>query len=120
MRAQAASHLDENRSITAACRRDILTMNHSLPVAGLFRILAILSAMQITSVSINAEKPFARSSSSPRTAGDNPLLAESALPYHAPPFDKIKDEHFAPAFEKGMADELKEADTIANNSEKPT
>src|SRR5947199_7483539 len=95
-------------------------MHHSLPVAGLLRILAILSAMQITSVSLNAEKPSAKSSPSPRTAGDNPLLVESTLPYHAPPFDKIKDEHFVPAMEAGMREELKEIDPIANSSDKPT
>src|SRR3989454_11725387 len=95
-------------------------MHHALPVAGLLRILAILSAMQITSVSLNAEKPSAKSSPSPRTAGDNPLLVESTLPYHAPPFDKIKDEHFAPAIEAGMREQLKEVDVVANNSEKPT
>src|SRR6184192_1659348 len=95
-------------------------MHHSLPVAGLLRILAILSAMQITSVSLNAEKPSAKSSPSPRTAGDNPLLVESTLPYHAPPFDKIKDEHFVPAIEAGMREELKEIDPIANSSDNPT
>src|SRR6266498_1443048 len=95
-------------------------MHHSLPVAGLLRILAILSAMQITSVSLNAEKPSAKSSPSPRTAGDNPLLVESTLPYHAPPFDKIKVEHFVPAIEAGMREELKEIDPIANSSDKPT
>ena len=51
---------------------------------------------------------------------DNPLLTESALPYHIPPFDKIKDEHFAPAIEAGMREQLKEVETVANNSEKPT
>src|SRR5262245_42460515 len=38
----------------------------------------------------------------------NPLLTESSLPYHLPPFAAIKDEHFAPAFEQGMADEIRE------------
>ena len=56
----------------------------------------------------------------PTSMTDNPLLSESALPYHAPPFDRIKDEHYAPAFEKGMADDLKEAEAIANNKDKPT
>src|SRR5438093_7670057 len=51
---------------------------------------------------------------------DNPLATESALPYHYPPFDKIKDEHFVPAIEAGMREELKEIDPIANSSEKPT
>jgi peptidyl-dipeptidase Dcp len=51
---------------------------------------------------------------------ENPLFTESTLPYHIPPFDRIKDEHFVPAFEKGMADQLKEVETIATNKDKPT
>jgi peptidyl-dipeptidase Dcp len=51
---------------------------------------------------------------------DNPLLTESTLPYHIPPFDRIKDEHFAPAMEQGMAEELNEVERIAANPEKPT
>jgi peptidyl-dipeptidase Dcp len=51
---------------------------------------------------------------------DNPLMQESALPYHYPAFDKIKDEHFIPAMEAGMREQLKEIAPIANNSEKPT
>ena len=42
------------------------------------------------------------------------------MPYHAPPFDKIKDEHFVPAIEAGMREELKEVDAIAASPEKPT
>jgi peptidyl-dipeptidase Dcp len=51
---------------------------------------------------------------------DNPLITESALPYQYPAFDKIKDEHFIPAIEAGMRDQLKEIEPIANNFEKPT
>ena len=47
-------------------------------------------------------------------------MNESVLPYHVPPFDKIKDEHFAPAMEEGMREQLKEVEAVANNSEKPT
>ncbi len=54
------------------------------------------------------------------TPADNPLLKESTLPYHYPPFDKIKDEHFAPAIEAGMREQLKEIEPIANSSAKPT
>ena len=50
----------------------------------------------------------------------NPLLTESTLPYHLPPFAAIKDEHFAPAFDLGMAQSLQEVATIANNPEKPS
>jgi peptidyl-dipeptidase Dcp len=51
---------------------------------------------------------------------DNPLMQESTLPYHYPAFDKLKDEHFVPAIEAGMREQLKEIEPIANNSEKPT
>src|SRR4029450_2272268 len=95
-------------------------MHHSLSIAGLLRTLAILSVMQITSSSLNAKKPSTKSSPSPSASGDNPLLVESTLPYHAPPFDKSKDEHFPPAIEAGMLEELKEVDVIAASSEKPT
>src|SRR5215470_17759378 len=51
---------------------------------------------------------------------DNPLAIESALPYHYPSFDKIKDEHFVPTIEAGMHEQLKEIEPIANSSDKPT
>jgi len=51
---------------------------------------------------------------------DNPLLTKSTLPYQLPPFELIKDEHFAPAFELGMAEELKEVDAITANPAAPT
>jgi peptidyl-dipeptidase Dcp len=50
----------------------------------------------------------------------NPLLTPSTLPYHLPPFAQIKDEHFAPAFAQGMAEDLKEHEAIANNPAAPT
>lgn len=50
----------------------------------------------------------------------NPFFAESPLPLHYPQFDKIKDSDFAPAFDAGMAEQLKEVDAIANNSAAPT
>ena len=34
----------------------------------------------------------------------NPFYAPSTLPFHAPPFDKIKDEDYQPAIEAGMAE----------------
>lgn len=53
-------------------------------------------------------------------APTNPLFVESSLPYHLPNFERIKAEHFAPAFEKGMAEQLAEVDAIARNRAKPT
>jgi peptidyl-dipeptidase Dcp len=50
----------------------------------------------------------------------NPLLKESTLPFHFPRFDLVKDEHFAPALELGMTQQLAEVATIADNPAKPT
>ncbi len=50
---------------------------------------------------------------------DNPFFAPSPLPFLAPPFDKIKDTDYQPAFDAGMAEELKEIQAIANNPAPP-
>jgi peptidyl-dipeptidase Dcp len=54
------------------------------------------------------------------TTQDNPFFAQSPLPLKYPQFDKIKDSHFGEAFDRGMADQLKEVDAIADSSEAPT
>jgi peptidyl-dipeptidase Dcp len=53
-------------------------------------------------------------------AAPNPLMTPSTLPYQYPAFDKIKDEHYRPAFDAGMAEQLAEIEAIANNPEAPT
>ena len=50
----------------------------------------------------------------------NPFYAPSTLPFQAPPFDKIKDSDYQPAFEAGMALQLKEIQAIADNPAPPT
>jgi len=50
----------------------------------------------------------------------NPFYAPSSLPFHAPPFDKIKDEDYQPAIEAGMAEQLAEILAIADNPVAPT
>ena len=50
----------------------------------------------------------------------NPLLTESPLPYGAPQFDKIENEHYLPAFEAGIAEAKAEIDAIVANQEEPT
>ncbi len=49
----------------------------------------------------------------------NPLLTESTLPYGAPPFDKIRNEHYMPAFEQGIAEAKAEIDAIVANPAAP-
>jgi peptidyl-dipeptidase Dcp len=50
----------------------------------------------------------------------NPFFAPSPLPLHYPPFDRIHDADYLPAFEAGMAEHLKEVQAIAGNPAAPT
>jgi peptidyl-dipeptidase Dcp len=50
----------------------------------------------------------------------NPFYADSALPFHAPPFDKINDSDYQPAIDAGMVEQIKEVEAIANNPAPPT
>ena len=51
---------------------------------------------------------------------ENPLLTESTAPFGAPEFDKIKTEHYLPAFEAAIAEAKAEIDAIVANTEEPT
>ncbi|APZ95519.1 M3 family metallopeptidase [Fuerstiella marisgermanici] len=61
--------------------------------------------------------------STPPTAGDlspdNPFASPSKLPLQAPAFDKIKVEHFQPAFKAGMQQQLDEIEAIASQQADP-
>ncbi|WP_262248933.1 M3 family metallopeptidase [Parapedobacter soli] len=51
---------------------------------------------------------------------DNPFLTAYDTPFGVPPFDKIKDEHFKPAYEEALRQHSAEVDSIANITEAPT
>lgn len=51
---------------------------------------------------------------------NNPFFESFNTPFHTPPFDKIKTEHYMPAFEEGIRLLEKEVDHIANNEDAPT
>ncbi len=50
---------------------------------------------------------------------ENPFLTESKLAYNAPEFDKIKTEHYKPAFEAGIAEGKANIDKIVADTAKP-
>ncbi|AKK73107.1 dipeptidyl carboxypeptidase II [Chryseobacterium gallinarum] len=50
----------------------------------------------------------------------NPFMKKSKLQYEAPEFDKIKNEHFKPAFDFGLKQHEAEIIKIANNPAAPT
>jgi peptidyl-dipeptidase Dcp len=54
------------------------------------------------------------------TGSDNPFFAKSPLPLQAPPFDRIGDDHYLPAFTEGMRQHRAEVRAIATNREPAT
>ena len=79
---------------------------------------ATVGAFSLTSISA---APVTMSEvQAPAAARVNPLLAPSPLPFGAPPFDKIQDADFRPAFDAGMKQQLDEVAAIAENPQPPT
>ena len=50
----------------------------------------------------------------------NPFFASSTLPYQAPPFDLIKDEHYRPAFDEALKRKRQDIADIARNPAEAT
>ncbi|KFC10865.1 dipeptidyl carboxypeptidase [Trabulsiella guamensis ATCC 49490] len=51
---------------------------------------------------------------------NNPFFEASLLPYQAPPFDRIEDSHYRPAFDEGVRRKRAEIAAIASNPEPAT
>ena len=76
------------------------------------KILLIIAAITMVAAGCNqTEKKM--------TDTDNPFFLEYSTPFQVPPFDEIKNEHYLPAFEKGIAMHKKEIEEIINNPEEP-
>ncbi|HUH89781.1 MAG TPA: peptidyl-dipeptidase Dcp [Lysobacter sp.] len=80
--------------------------------------LALVACSGQTPESQPAQTPDA--SAVTPAATENPLLVASTLPFQAPPFDKIKDADYLPAFAEGMQQHLAEIRQIADNPEPAT
>ncbi|ALN58437.1 peptidyl-dipeptidase dcp [Lysobacter enzymogenes] len=92
-------------------------MKHPLAAA-----LAVALFATLPSLAHNAQAQAKTGTAVTQTAPNaqpsaNPFFQASPLPLHYPQFDKIKDADFAPAFDRGMADQLKEIAAIADNPE---
>lgn len=53
-------------------------------------------------------------------SADNPFLSEYGTPFGVPPFDKIKNEHFKPAYEEAFKQHNAEIAAIVQNADEPT
>jgi len=51
---------------------------------------------------------------------ENPFFTEWTTPYGVPPFDKITEDHFLPAFNQAIENQNREIDVIVNNTEPAT
>lgn len=82
-------------------------------------VLAASLGLALTPFAHAAQTAAAPAMAAAAQAG-NPFFKLSPLPFHYPQFDLIKDEHFAPAFAEGMAQNLREIEAIANNPKAAT
>src|SRR4051812_35787842 len=90
-----------------------------LQVITLSAIMSVSISQSVTPLLVPA--PTSQIMSTPTSAAEmNPFFTESALPFQAPPFDKIKDSDYQPAIEEGMQRQLAEIQAIANSAEAPT
>jgi peptidyl-dipeptidase Dcp len=80
------------------------------------RQLFLLAALGTGVVSIAAAQP----ATLPSLPEANPVSAESSLGFRYPRFDLIRNEHFAPAFERGMAEHIAEIRKLADDVAEPS
>src|SRR5438309_277961 len=79
------------------------------------RTTAIIGCMAALAPAVGAPRHAAA-----QAAGGNPFAVASNLPFQAPPFDRIRDTDYQPAFEQGMREQAAEITRIANNPAAPT
>lgn len=101
--------------------------SYRLSIVALSMVLALGACSKQTSeeqttesATTVAEAPDEATKSSEVDTSDNPFFTTYQTPFQIPPFADIKNEHFKPAFEKGMEEHLAEVDAIVNNPEPPT
>ena len=81
--------------------------------------LAATKAKLTRTKTVAGKRPRKGTISKARVA-QNPLLAPWTTPFEMPPFDRIEQEHFLPAFNRAFADHIKEIEAIAGTRAKPT
>lgn len=97
------------------------------------KALLILLALMLTACGGDSETPATESTEAAAPAEmaedilvteeelvGNPFMEEWDTPFGVPPFDRIQDEHFLPAFKKAMMMQRAEIAAIVNNPDAPT
>ena len=84
------------------------------------RILqTIVICMSLIAASCNS-KPEETTEPTETRDMTNPFFSPYETPFGVPAFDKIKLEHYLPAFEEGMKEQIAETQAIINNPEAPS
>jgi peptidyl-dipeptidase Dcp len=82
-------------------------------------VRAVVAGLAIASMAAQAQS----ANGQPQTAAfgpANPFYAESTLPFHAPPFNQIKDDDYQPAIDAGMKQQVQQVQAIADDPAPPT
>jgi len=98
----------------------LLTMGLSLGLAACSQSDTSQSKTEPSATAINDVKEMAKDTATNVDSGTNPFYQDSSLYMQFPAFDKISNSDYAPAFKKGMAENLVEINAIANNPEPAT
>ncbi|MBO9663856.1 peptidyl-dipeptidase Dcp [Dokdonella sp.] len=86
-------------------------------------LVSTMNLLLVGGFGILAQAPEALAKDAAKAAAplaNNPFATASTLPFQAPPFDKIKDADYQPAFEAGMREHLAEIAKIAAQKDAPT
>ncbi len=85
-----------------------------------YRVISLSAAvLAIAGCATTSQSPTVSASSADGSSAlsrSNPFATASTLPFHAPPFDRIKDSDYQPALEAGMKEQIVEIEPIANQS----
>ncbi|MCA9078290.1 MAG: M3 family metallopeptidase [Planctomycetaceae bacterium] len=97
-----------------------MTWNESLWSIGMMvAMVVIVCLISIWARVTNGAEADSKDQPTPLSA-DNPFAAPSARPFQAPEFDKVRLEHYLPAFFAGMEQQLDEMNVIASQTDAPT
>jgi peptidyl-dipeptidase Dcp len=92
------------------------TINHCLVLMAFFCTILLLVIPGCSKTEQQPPQPQLMK----KAAEDNPFFSAFNTPFQVPPFDKIKEKHYLPAFKEGIKRQKKEIEAIVNNPEPPT
>jgi peptidyl-dipeptidase Dcp len=97
-----------------------ITPQVSFLIVMFFSLMIFTPCLGLETASAVKKKVKAKTEIAQSVTEKNPFFEEYQTPFKVPPFNKIKEAHFMPAFKRGFVEAKKGIDTIVNNTEKPT